>query len=186
MKKIIIFTIFILAGCQSTSPLKSRHFLDGVTPKIGKYGYTEPSSAGYWDIHNTTYSRNENFGLLNLFWSNLGSNNRMMWLTTMPGGGKFCDLRDEYSGHAALKINGKWVKSDISCIQNGVLSFEPENMFTVKNLDISVAVVFDYSGDVASVYELDVLFDNAGAINAMKYVYDKSFEIDKSDKPLKN
>jgi hypothetical protein len=174
MKKSIIFLVLLLSGCQSTQTSKPSHFLDGVIPDIGKYGYSDQTGIDYWGIHNTAYSKNERFGLLYLNWASLGPGKRLMWITTAPNGGKYCNYKDVHSGHAALKINGEWVKSDASCIANRVLSFEPENTFTVKDLNVSVAVVFDYDGEIASVYELDVTFDNSGAINAMKYVYDKS------------
>jgi hypothetical protein len=174
MKLYIFLISLLISGCQSTSQNSSKHFLDGVTPDIGKYGYKSEKTADYWGIHNSAYSKNEVFGLLNLNWASLGKDNRFMWLTTMPGGEKYCDYRDVHSGKAALKINGKWVKSDFSCMSGGVLSFSIINKFSAENMKIDVAVVFDFVGNAEKVYELGVLFDNSGAINAMKYAYDES------------
>ena len=61
-------------------------------------------------------------------------------------------------------------------MSGGVLSFSLENKFITESLKIDVAVVFDYLGDPAGVYELKVLFDNAGVINAMKFAYDESMK----------
>lgn len=174
MKFFIILIILFTTGCQSTAQYRPRHFLDGVIPDIGKYGYQSENTADSWGVHNSAYSDNEVFGLLYLNWASLGGRNRFMWVTTMPGGNKFCSYKDVHSGHAALKINEQWVKSDFSCMNGGTLSFSLVNKFTTENMKIDVAVVFDDFGEPAGVYKLKVFFDNAGAINAMRFAYEES------------
>jgi hypothetical protein len=174
MKHIVFITLLLIAGCQSTNNYKPKHFLDGIKPDIGKYGYSPKDSGGYWSVHNTVYSDNDIFGLLYLNWANLPNNQKIMWVTTTPGGNKYCTNKDVFSGHGALKINGKWVKSEFSCISNGVLSFSLEKKFITSSFKIDVGVVFDRYGEPARVYELDVFFDNTRVINAMKFAYDKS------------
>lgn len=174
MKYFFLLVILFITGCQSTAQYKPIHFLENVTPEIGKYGYQSQNTADYWGVHNSAHSEKEKFGLLNLNWASLGGTNKFMWLTTMPGGNKYCDYNDIYSGHAALKINEQWVTSDFTCMSGGILSFSLEDKFTTENMKIDVAVVFDHLGEPASVYELTVFFDNAGAINAMRYAYEES------------
>lgn len=176
MKYIFLLMILFITGCQSTAQYQPRHFLDGVTPDIGKYGYHAENTADYWGVHNSAYSKNEVFGLLNLNWASLGGGNRFMWVTTMPGGNKYCDYKDVHSGHAALKINEQWVNSDFTCMSGGILSFSLENKFTTDNMKIDVAVVFDHFGEPAGAYELKVFFNNTGAINAMRFAYEESIK----------
>ncbi|MCG3738138.1 hypothetical protein EXA18_17630 [Vibrio cincinnatiensis] len=173
---ILISLVILLTACQSTSQSQSRHFLDGVAPEVGKYGYKAEKTPDYWVVTNSAYSKNEVFGLLNLNWASLGKSNRFMWLTTMPGGDSYCDYKDVHSGHAALKVNGEWVKSEFTCMTGGVLSFSLEDKFILRSMKIDVAVVFDYLGEAAGVYEFMVYFDNENVMSAMKFAYDKSVE----------
>ncbi|MFK5950432.1 MAG: hypothetical protein QM500_16875 [Methylococcales bacterium] len=148
-----------------------------MTPIKGRFGYTAYNTPDYWSVSNGTRSANKAFKRpFSLNWISAGSNLRIMTVDSMSktrSGKRFCKPDHNLTNHAALKINGKWVKSEFSC-QNGALLFSLVNMFTTNNLKISVATIFDSLGNPAKTYDLRLSFDNTGVLNAMKYAYDKS------------
>jgi hypothetical protein len=170
----IVFLMPSLSGCQSLAKQQDKHVLDGIAPDIGHYGYWSGNTVGLWSVNNISYSDNEAFGQLGIWWATTVLNDQIMWVNTLNGGTrKFCDDADMLSGHGALKLNGKWVKSEITC-SRGNLLFSLYDKFIRDSIKIDEAVVFDHSGEPAVIYDLKVFFDNTRVINAMKFAHDKS------------
>lgn len=176
MKLILtIVTLLLLAGCQTTKQTKPAHFLEGIQPIIGDYGYSA-SPGNYWNVYDTVHAENEKFGLMFLNWASIGPYGTSMWISTGPGE-HFCNSWDLPSGNGAVNVNGQWVKSNVSCL-GGRLSFSLEDYFSVHNQHITTAVIFDYLGNVAMTFDIRVTFETDGLLNAMRFAQLESHKKD--------